>query len=474
MLESSFLDLVPFMDIEGNAYKYNEEATLPGIEFRAVNAAYTESTGTVNPKTEGLVILGGDADVDTFIAKTRSDLNDQRAVQTRMKVKAAVYGFQNAFINGDTAVDANAFDGLKKRLTGGQVIDTATNGLPVVGAGASDQHAFFDKLDELIATVTGDIDGLVMNKAVRAKIRSSARRLGGWDSTIDDFGRTIETYNGIPLLDAGKTAAGADVIPQTETQGSSSVASSIYAVVFGQDESDQAVTGLTNGGVDVREPRRDRRQARVPDPHRVLHRPRRVRQGRRPPAGRPQQLTPTLDGSAGRPQPSQEDQNARHRHHPRRPGEGRPREQEAGQCQPVAIEVRLGGGVDARAGAPRGVPGEAHREGHPDQPQGGGRHHRPLRRLRRTEQGVAMATKKRDKTIDREPGDVGVPMLPGSDDEPVGPEDALGEGPKRGDYSDRLGGDQYRPHEGDVAQAPRVEDVGDAEGLKGGVDTAGT
>jgi hypothetical protein len=44
-------------------------------------------------------------------------------------------------------------------------------------------------------------------------------------------------------------------------------------------------------------------------------------------------------------------------------------------------------------------------------------------------------------------GDLGVPMLPGKPDEPVGPEDALGDGPKRGDYSDRIGPSNYHPHE---------------------------
>ncbi len=34
--------------------------------------------------------------------------------------------------------------------------------------------------------------------------------------------------------------------------------------------------------------------------------------------------------------------------------------------------------------------------------------------------------------------DLGVPMLPGRPDEPIGPEDALDPGPKRGDYSDRI------------------------------------
>lgn len=250
--ESRVLDRIPLMNIEGNAYAYNEEATLPGIEFRAVNAAYAESTGTVNQKTESLVILGGDADVDTFIVKTRGNLNEQRALVTRGKVKAASYKYQDTFINGDTAVDANSFDGLKKRLTGAQVISAATNGLAIVGADDAARHTFMDKLDELLAAVPG-ADVLYMNATVLSKIKSSARRLTMYDQTIDSFGRQVATYNGVSMIDIGTKADGTLIIPQTETQGSSSVASSIYAVRFGRGETDQAVTGLTNGGVSVRD-----------------------------------------------------------------------------------------------------------------------------------------------------------------------------------------------------------------------------
>ena len=247
------LDAIPFMSIEGNAYAYNAEATLPGVEFRAVNSGYTESTGTVNQKSENLVILGGDADVDKFIVQTRGNLNDQRATQTSLKVKALTYKFQDAFINGDVSVDANSFDGLKKRLTGSQVLDAATNGLPVLGADDAARHNFFDQLDALItaAGISGGNGALYMNSLVLGKLRSSARRVGGWTQTRDEFGRTIDAYNGVPFRDIGRTADGSLIIPQTETQGSSSVASSIYAVRFGQDEADGGVTGLTNGGVQV-------------------------------------------------------------------------------------------------------------------------------------------------------------------------------------------------------------------------------
>lgn len=257
VIESSVLDRIPFMGVEGNSYAYREELTLPGVEFRAVNSAYAESTGTFNPRSENIVILGGDADVDVFIEQTRSNLNGQRAEQTRLKTKALAFKFQDAFINGDTAVDANSFDGLKKRLTGAQVLDAATNGIgPVAGA-----HDFFDQLDALIAAVEGQPDALYMNKAVRTRIMNSGRRLGGTDWMKEAFFEDTETpsvkrfptYNGIPMLDIGTKADGTQIIPQTETMGTSNVTSSIYAVRFGGNEGDHAVTGLMNGTVSVRD-----------------------------------------------------------------------------------------------------------------------------------------------------------------------------------------------------------------------------
>lgn len=254
---SPVLDRLPMLEIEGNAYAYNSEATLPGVEFRAVNGSYSESTGTVNQKSETLAILGGDADVDRFIQQTRSNLNDQRATQTAMKVKAISYKFQDTFINGNSSTDTNSFDGLKKRLTGNQVIDAATNGLNVVGSSNADIHTFLDKLDELLAAVPG-INGtngaIYANAKIIRKIASALRHVGLDAVLMEDIAgkRTIQ-WNGIPILDLGATAAASpvDILPLTETQGTANNASSIYAVKFGADEGDQAVTGLTNGGVQV-------------------------------------------------------------------------------------------------------------------------------------------------------------------------------------------------------------------------------
>jgi hypothetical protein len=106
-----------------------------------------------------------------------------------------------------------------------------------------------------------------------------------------------------------------------------------------------------------------------------------------------------------------------------------------------------------------------------------------------------VAETKKDKKLEHSEGgvttrddvtDLGAPMLAGDPSEPQGPEDALGPGPKRGDYTDRLGGSDYNPHQvvprpnakpGEpqvevVAQRQRAEDIGEVKGKKGGVETA--
>ncbi|KHF40709.1 major capsid protein [Halalkalibacter okhensis] len=242
---ASVLQMMPFMDIVGNAYTYNEEKTLPGVAFRGVNEGYEESTGTVNPKTESLVILGGDADTDKFIAQTRSNINDQRAVQTALKTKALAYKFQDTFFNGDTGTDAKSFDGLKKRLTGSQVIEADTNGYKIE---IEPQNKFLEMLDALIYQVQGKADALYMDSKTMLKIKSIARQLGYFDTATDAFGRSVVSYDGVPFFEAGENVDGSKVIGHNESQGTDDNTTSIYAVKFGADE---FVSGLTNGGVQV-------------------------------------------------------------------------------------------------------------------------------------------------------------------------------------------------------------------------------
>ncbi|NEA74787.1 major capsid protein [Streptomyces sp. SID13588] len=246
--ESNILDRLPLMKVEGNAFAYNQEDKLPGVSFRSVYEAYPESTGIVNQRIEMLSILGGDSDVDKFISRTRGNLNDQRAIQETLKVKAAAFTFADKFFNGDSTVNPKEFDGLRKRIIGAQVFDAGGVG-PVLSG-----YEFFDALDSLTARVRG-INGkngaLYMNGAILAKIRSGYRRLGGSELLVDSVvsGKLATMWNGIPLLDAGQTADGADILPLTTKDGKQF--GDIYAVRFGGTEADAGITGLTNGGIEV-------------------------------------------------------------------------------------------------------------------------------------------------------------------------------------------------------------------------------
>jgi len=120
---SPVLERLPFFNVNGQAYKYNQEETLPGIAFRGINESYTESTGIVNPQVEALYVLGGISSVDRALVKTQGNVNNLRAVYDSMKAKAAALEYTKKFFKGDNSTDPNEFDGLENRLTGDQVLD---------------------------------------------------------------------------------------------------------------------------------------------------------------------------------------------------------------------------------------------------------------------------------------------------------------------------------------------------------------
>src|SRR5215207_6486270 len=111
--ESPMLRVMPFLDVEGNSFKYNQESALGGASFYVVNGVWSEGTATFTQKTVNLEILGGDADVDNFVQRARSNVNDQRAIQTVLKAKDVARKWESTVLYGDSSADPNAFDGPK-------------------------------------------------------------------------------------------------------------------------------------------------------------------------------------------------------------------------------------------------------------------------------------------------------------------------------------------------------------------------
>jgi hypothetical protein len=213
---------------------YNQEATLPAASFYDVGDAWTEATPTFTQMTANLKILGGDADVDNFLQATYADPNDLEAEVIAKRAKAVGHLFSDTFYNGDSSVNAKAFDGLTKTLN--------TSAQEVI-AGANGAQLTVDLVDQVIDLVApGRPDALLCSKRTRRKLSSLRRATGNLlETTVDAFGRHVTMYDGIPVLVD-------DFVSDAQAQGTSgNVCSSLYAVKFGMD----GVMGLEHGGIQI-------------------------------------------------------------------------------------------------------------------------------------------------------------------------------------------------------------------------------
>lgn len=96
-------------------YAYLRVKTQPTAAFRAINEEYTAQEATKEKITADLAIFGGSYKIDRIIARMAGD---EVAFQASQKIKAASALFNETVINGDTATNTKAFDGLEKALTG--------------------------------------------------------------------------------------------------------------------------------------------------------------------------------------------------------------------------------------------------------------------------------------------------------------------------------------------------------------------
>jgi hypothetical protein len=238
--DSPVLQQMPFIEIVGNVLTYNQEKTLPTIDFYDVGDSWTESTPTFEQKTATLKIMGGDADVDNFLKATRSNIQDLEAAVVELKAKALRDKFEETFIYGDSSVNTKQFDGIRK------LVDTGTAGDQLIAMSDTGSTLTLAKLDELIDAVKGGKpDLLLMSRRSRRKINALVRAAGGMIETDrDKWGNFVQLWDGIPIgvndwiLDTHTLSGG------VETNTTGGTCSTIYAFQMGEG----ALCGLTGPG----------------------------------------------------------------------------------------------------------------------------------------------------------------------------------------------------------------------------------
>jgi hypothetical protein len=272
--ENPILQRLPWMEIAGNSLLYDYEVALPGVGFRSVNEGYTVKHGTVGQRAVGLAIFGGDLDVDRFIIKTRSTVNDQRAIQEGMQVLSMSKTFQKMFFDGARTTSGNEeFDGVNTLLA--DAYHTSAGAAGTSGATVDMAHAAYDEhdaiatngvyakssttgVDNLMNNLDIAIDSVIggtankvilMNKTLRRSLTKQARSNAQITIDKDQWGYQVFSYGGVPILEIEDDAAGSQILGFDETVGSSTTTSSFYVARFEAGY----VQGLQNGGMDVRD-----------------------------------------------------------------------------------------------------------------------------------------------------------------------------------------------------------------------------
>ncbi len=235
------LQLMPWVEIVGNALTYNRETTLPTAEWHAVNDDWATSPAvTFTQKTATLAILGQNADVDNYIRQTRSNIMDVESAIIELTAKSIRHELEDKLVYGDNSGTPNQFDGLIK------LINTAAAGDQLVAAGATGATLTLTMLDQVIDAVKGGKpDLLLMSRRSRRKINALSRAAG---SNLEVgrglLGEFVQLYNGIPISVSDFIKDTHTLSGSLETAYTGGACSTIYALSLGED----GVCGLTGPG----------------------------------------------------------------------------------------------------------------------------------------------------------------------------------------------------------------------------------
>lgn len=207
------------------SYSYTRLKTQPTAGFRAINTEYTPSEVTKERHTVEIKVFGGAYEIDRVIANMGGIVSEVE-LQQAQKIKAAQALFNDTFVNGDSAQDAKAFDGLEKALTGS---DTEYNTAGTIDLSTSElvtknYQYFLDMLDEFLGGLDGTPSFIAGNTKLIAKLRACARRASMYQTTMDNWGKQVESYAGIPFIDLKtKPGTNTDVVPTDSTRGTTSL-----------------------------------------------------------------------------------------------------------------------------------------------------------------------------------------------------------------------------------------------------------
>lgn len=231
---NQFYELLPFDGIAGNSLAYNRENVLGDAGVYGVGDTITaKAPATFTTVNSNLTSIIGDAEVNGLIQATRSEINDQEAVQIASKAKSVGRQYQSMLITGTGA--ANQFPGFVNLVDASQKVATGANGKAL-------DFVILDELLDLVVDKDGQVDYIMAPARTIRAYKALVRGLGG--VTAEDVyelprGQKVIAYSGVPIFRN-------DYIPTNQTKGTAAgVCTTLFAGTLDDGSRKYGIAGLT-------------------------------------------------------------------------------------------------------------------------------------------------------------------------------------------------------------------------------------
>ncbi len=215
-------------------YGYVKLKTPSTAGFRAINGSYTNNEAKREKASADLKIFGGNFKIDRVLINT-SGAVDELDFQMKEKIKGAINLFHNTVINGNATSNALEFDGLDVLLSGSNTEYNTDSAIDLSTSAKMDENyqSFLDMMDEFVSKMQGKPTMFLGNSKLITKVKGIARRAGYYTKSEDAFGRSVDMWDNIPLVDLEEYYDGTKTTPCVPIDENGET--SLYAVQIAKD-----------------------------------------------------------------------------------------------------------------------------------------------------------------------------------------------------------------------------------------------
>lgn len=213
---------------------------------RSLNESNSATPPTPVPATLTKKIVSFDSKVDKVYEDRGYDIPTARIRQLQREARQAGFRFNYLLLEGDSATDAEDFDGLRN-IAKTAYKTTRGQSLPVGNADAiiAQQHAAIEAFLKEVSLLRAANPIAYMNEDLLTRWITVAKERGYYRQTIDELGKPIDMIRNVRLKGVGYDASGDSLLPFSETINGGSSSSIMFAEWAEQDK----VTALTSVGL---------------------------------------------------------------------------------------------------------------------------------------------------------------------------------------------------------------------------------